>query len=354
MDQFPTFFGRQLAGELDAIARRPYLVVTMDDLWPKFESFFGDGMSAVHLVHSLEREDLDAAAARHDGVNTVIGLGGGQAIDVAKYLTWRLGTQLFQLPTALSVNAPWSHRAGIRDDGVVRYVGWALPQAVWVDLDVIRSAPPLFNRSGAADILCYHTAHWDWRYAAERGRAEERWPYDPALVKSAAAAMAGIVDAADDIREMTDAGIRALVTSLKWGGAAFGYDGWTPRHIEGSDHFLFYALEAVTGRKFIHGQAVGLGILVMSALQDNEPEWIRGVLDRIAIPYRPADMGISWDDVAAALRRLPQTVREAGLWFTIASDHLVSAEFIEAVRDWIEAPGGQFDRSALATIEITD
>jgi glycerol-1-phosphate dehydrogenase [NAD(P)+] len=354
MDQFPTFFGRHLAAELDAIARRPYLVVTMEDLWPQFERYFPADHSAVHLVHSLEQADLEQAAREHAGAAAIIGLGGGQAIDVAKYLTWRLGAQLFQFPTALSVNAPWSHRAGIRVDGVVRYVGWALPEAVWIDMDVVRSGPPLFSRCGAVDILCYHTAHWDWRYAAERGRAEERWPYDPQLVKSAAGAMQTIVDAADEIREMTDEGVRALVSSLKWGGSAFGYDGWNPRHIEGSDHFLFYALEAVTGRKFIHGQAVGLGVLVMSAMQDNQPEYIRSVIDRIGVPCLPADMGITWDDVTAALARLRQTVAEAGLWYTIASDHVASPEFVAAVRDWLESAGGEFDRSVLSTVEVTD
>jgi glycerol-1-phosphate dehydrogenase [NAD(P)+] len=345
-DQFPAFFGRQLASELDAIARRPYLVVTMDDLWPRFARYFGSGLGGVHLVRSLERADLDRAAEQHAGVRAIVGVGGGQAIDVAKYLSWQLGAQLFQLPTALSVNAPFSHRAGIRDHGVVRYVGWALPEAVWLDWDVIRSAPPLFNRCGAGDILCYHTAHWDWRFAAEQGRCEERWPYDPQLVAAAAAAKQQVIDAADEIRELTDEGIRALASALKWGGSAFGYDGWTPRHIEGSEHFLFYALEAVTGRKFIHGQAVALGILIMSALQDNEPEMIRGVIERIGIPYRPEDMDITWDDVAEALHRLPQTVAEGNLWYTIASDRVVSDAFIAAARDWVES-GGEFDRSVL-------
>lgn len=352
MDQFPLFFGRQLAGELEAICRRPYLVVTMDDLWPRFAHQFTAGLGGVHLVRSLEIEDLEQAAARYAGMNAVIGLGGGQAIDVAKYLAWRLGIELFQLPTALSVNAPFSHRAGVRERGVVRYVGWALPQGVWLDWDIIRSAPPLFNRCGAGDILCYHTAHWDWRYAASKGRCEERWPYDPALVEAAAAAKQQVIDAAEDIRELTDEGIRALAGALKWGGAAFGYDGWNPRHIEGSEHFLFYSLEAVTGRKFIHGQAVALGILVMSALQDNEPEEIRSVIDRIGIPYRPSDMGITWADVASALKRLPQTVEDGKLWYTIASDHLVSDAFIDAVREWVES-GGVFDRSVLAGVATT-
>jgi glycerol-1-phosphate dehydrogenase [NAD(P)+] len=346
VDQFPLFFGRQLAAELPVIARSPYLVVTMDDLWPRFEQHFTTGLGEVHFVRSLERRDLDEAAGRYRELRSVIGLGGGQAIDTAKYLAWQLNVPLFQLPTALSVNAPFSHRAGIRENGVVRYVGWALPQAVWLDWDVVRSAPPLFNHCGAGDILCYHTAHWDWRMAAERGRCEERWPYDPALVAKAAGAMQRVIDAADGIREQTDDGLRALAESLKWGGSAFGYDGWNPRHIEGAEHYLFYALESVTGRKFVHGQAVSLGILVMSALQDNKPEEIRAVIDRIGIPYRPADMGITWDDVTEAARRLPEVIRDGGLWYTVASDREITPDFLAAARKWIEE-GGDFDRSAL-------
>jgi glycerol dehydrogenase-like iron-containing ADH family enzyme len=69
---------------------------------------------------------------------------------------------------------------------------------------------------------------------------------------------------------------------------------------------VLYALELVTGKRFV----LGLGILLMSALQDNTPEEIRNVIDTIGIAYRPGDMGITWDDVAAALKRLPQTVEQ--------------------------------------------
>src|ERR1700761_2343123 len=105
MDQFPMFFGRELAGELQAICRRPYLVVTMADLWPSFERYFGSGLGAVHFVDSLERRALDEAARRFGDQRAVNGLGGGQAIDVAKYFSWQLGIQLFPVPTALSGSA---------------------------------------------------------------------------------------------------------------------------------------------------------------------------------------------------------------------------------------------------------
>ena len=62
------------------------------------------------------------------------------------------------------------------------------------------------------------------------------------------------------------------MTAHRWGGATFHDAGWNPRHIEGVEHFLFYNLERLTGRHFIHGQPVGLGIYVGSMLQENEPE----------------------------------------------------------------------------------
>ena len=129
-----------------------------------------DGLGATHLVDSLDVEALDHAAARLPDVRSIIGLGGGQAIDVAKYFAWTKQLPLFQFPTAMTVNAPFGQRAGVRQGGLVRYLGWAVPEAVYVDLDIVQSAPAALNRAGVGDILCYHTAHWDWRAASEAAR----------------------------------------------------------------------------------------------------------------------------------------------------------------------------------------
>ena len=90
----------------------------------------------------------------------------------------------------------------------------------------------------------------------------------------------------------------------RWGGTTFHDSGWNPRHIEGVDHFFFYNLERLTGRHFIHGQPVGLGIVFGSALQDNEPERMLAALLRAGVDIRPEAMGVTWDDVAEAMRTL--------------------------------------------------
>ncbi len=338
--QFTTVFGRNLVGELPNFVHRPYLVVTMADLWPKFEHSFDSGLAGVHFVETLDLDELYRESERLPAARSVIGLGGGQAIDVAKFFAWTRGLPLFQVPTAMTVNAPFGHRAGLRSQGKVRYMGWAVPEAVYVDFEVIRNAPPLINRSGVGDVLCYHTAHEDWRLARKAGREEPQWPYDERLVAEATEQLDSVLAHLDDIRDVNDQGIRALMLAHRWGGATFHDSGWNPRHIEGVDHFFFYTLEHLTGKHFIHGQPVGLGIYIGSALQENEPERMLAALHRAGVDIRPEAMGITWDDAAEAMRRMAWYVRYADLWYSVADARPVTEDFIERVRERVYATYG--------------
>jgi glycerol-1-phosphate dehydrogenase [NAD(P)+] len=333
---FNVVYGRDLVAKLPEFLSQPFLVVTMEDLWPRFEKSFGSGGYQVHLVWSLETRDLEALVKDGPEAEVVVGLGGGMAIDVAKYVAWRRRLPLFQVPTSMSVNAPFAQRAAVRDEGVLKYVGWAVPETVYVDYDVIKSAPLDLNRSSVGDIACYYTARWDWAMAEREGKCEPQWPYDPYWVGEAGKVLDSVFEAAGDIRDVTDKGIRALMDALRWGGASFNNTGWNPRPIEGSEHTFFYSLEYLTHRPYPHGQIVSLGVLLMSYLQGNDPEFIKSRLDAIGVAYQPEAMGITWADVRAALKFMPEYWQKAGnLWYTAAVHLPITDEYLDGVQAWL-------------------
>jgi glycerol dehydrogenase-like iron-containing ADH family enzyme len=344
---FPTVFGRELIGELPNFVHRPYLVVTMADLWPRFEHLFDSHLAGVHFVETLDVATLEAAVEAAPEFGSVIGLGGGQASDVAKFFAWRRNRPLFQAPTAMTTNAPFAHRAVLRQGDGVAMVGWAVPEAVYVDFDVVRSAPAALNRSGVGDVLCYHTAHYDWKLAHDSGREERRWPYDERLVIESRARLETVLADLDEIHEVSDRGIRTLMSSHRAGGAAFHAAGWNNRHMDGVDHTFLYGLEHQTGRHFIHGQAVGLGTYFGAVLQENEPEMVLSWFHRAGVDIRPEAMGIDWNDAATAMRRLAWYVRHADLPYTIADARPVSDEIVEHIRDRIHATFGAWESQGL-------
>jgi len=120
------------------------------------------------------------------------------------------------------------------------------------------------------------------------------------------------------------------------------------------DHFVFYNLERITGRHFIHGQPVGLGIVAGSVLQENEPEAMAAAIARAGVDIRPEAMGVTWDDVGEALRTLRTYVRDVGLWFSVADVVPATEEHVARVRELVEGTFGAWPEAPAApTAEVT-
>jgi glycerol-1-phosphate dehydrogenase [NAD(P)+] len=104
------------------------------------------------------------------------------------------------------------------------------------------------------------------------------------------------------------------------------------RFEEGSEHFFAYTFEEVTGRTIMHGELVTLGVLVMSAIQGNDPDRPRRIADAAGARTGLDELGVRWDEVEATLERLPSFVEEQDLWFSVANGLVVDDEVFTTAR----------------------
>ena len=124
---FPVKYGPTIASDLGRILS-PAIVVAQPEPWEILKGRFGGTPAALVMADSLERDHLEKLARDLPGdVSCVVGIGGGTAMDTAKWLHWRKKLKLFQIPSLPSVNACFTHMTALREGDGVRYYGDAIP-----------------------------------------------------------------------------------------------------------------------------------------------------------------------------------------------------------------------------------
>ena len=229
---FQTISGFNQIQELDNFIVPNTCIVTMDDIWKLYKNRFPKNID-VYFVNTLEEKELEKEVSKFINYKMVIGFGGGQALDIAKYFSWKCNLKLFQFPTSISVDAVFGHRSGIRRDGNVNYIGWAIPECIFLDYEIIQSAPKVYNYSGIGDVLCFYTGVLDWQYANKQNKCEEKWSYKSKLANKSLAYVDDLLLNAENIREMNIEGINTIISAHQWGGNSFFFKWLEPKAYRG-------------------------------------------------------------------------------------------------------------------------
>jgi glycerol-1-phosphate dehydrogenase [NAD(P)+] len=230
--------------------------------------------------------------------------------------------------TILSVDAFVTPAAGVRRRHRVEYVGQSSPDPRVIDYDLIRTAPPALNIAGVGDLLSIQTAGFDWELAERAGRSE--YPFRPDDVTRARAILADTMAQADAIRAGTDGGLRAIVEGYMRVNTICLPAGHY-RVEEGSEHYLFYELEERLRRRFIHGWIVGLGVYLLSRLQDHRHAKAVAFMETVGLRYQPTDLEIGRADLTAAPLNVRRYVEgRPDLWYTVIHERVIPPAWVEA------------------------
>lgn len=248
------------------------------------------------------------------GVTAVVGVGGGKALDVAKYVGFLSRLPYYAVPTSLSNDGFCSPQSSLTIRGKRRSLPAALPFGVIVDTAVCRDAPRILTLSGVGDLVAKFTAVRDWKLAFhEKGEPVD----DFAALMSDGTIYSFMSHPAFDLE-----GIRLLATALMLNGIAMEICG-SSRPASGSEHLISHALDATSARPRLHGLQVGVATYLMSILQGENTERIAALFDTTGFWDIIASDPFSREEWLTAVRLAP-SIKEG--YYTVLSSRDVMLE----------------------------
>jgi 3-dehydroquinate synthase len=241
--------------------------------------------------------------------SAVLALGGGVTGDLAGFVaaTYMRGLPLVQVPTTLlaMIDSSVGGKTGVDTPAGKNLVGAFLqPRLVLADPEVLRTLPPAELRAGLAEAI-KHGAIQDATYFHAIADAL------PALLALEPAALARLV-----VRSVE---IKAAVVARDEREAG-------PRKMLNFGHTLGHALEAVSGYRLLHGEAVAIGMALEAAIGER--------------------LGVTERGTEARLRGL---LRAAGLPASVPADCPPGA-VLDATRTDKKARGGRVEYALLERI----
>ena len=261
------------------------------------------------LAEAVDRADLEALAADVPaGLTAAVGVGGDASLETAKFIAWRCGLELLQIPTSVSSDAAFRTGCRYREGGRMQVGGPVTPVEVVVDPLVIRQAPASLNRAGVGDVLACHTALYDWRLAVRVG-AGERW--DAELAATGLRMLDQLELALPDIAAVSIEGVAHLARAHSE--LADLRDRGGGRVVEGSEHALASTIEWLAGRRFVHGRLLALCTLAIALVQGNDPDRPARMIGSGLVEAAPAALGVDPELFRRAFLELPGYCRQARL-----------------------------------------
>ncbi|KAI9031211.1 hypothetical protein DFJ74DRAFT_426377 [Hyaloraphidium curvatum] len=257
-------------------------------------------------------------------IQAIVGLGGGKALDIAKYVSFMLKKPYFAVPTSLSNDGFCSPQSSLTVNGRKRSLPSHMPFGVIIDTQVCLAAPASLFLSGVGDLAAKATAVFDWKLA---------WHKDGTPVNDFAALLSDSTVyqfIANPTRDLE--GMRLLGTSLMLNGIAMQICG-SSRPASGSEHLLSHALDNLAESRNQppkpHGLQCGVATYIITRLQGQATERIGKLFTDTGFWDCIRQKPFSREDWLAAAAEAPNVKKD---FYTVLS----SRDCVPEIRDVID------------------
>jgi glycerol-1-phosphate dehydrogenase [NAD(P)+] len=246
------------------------------------------------------------STARRAGADSIVAIGGGRCIDVAKLAAVRAGVNVIAVPTQLSHDGICSPVAVVPDArGLSESVGAITPRVVFISMPTLVGAPIASVRAGLGDLMANPFALRDWSLAADHGLEEiDKAAWDLSVDSFQKIEPHLGADPADLLHDPDF--LRTLGGALVLSGRSMIAAG-TSRPASGGEHEISHAIDQLFGGKALHGAQVAFGCIFSVALYGDDVEAFKGRLARMGLPRHPGELGLSERNLIELLLRAPDT-----------------------------------------------
>jgi 3-dehydroquinate synthase len=335
---YPILIGDGLLGQADILREhvpaRDVLIVSNTTVAPLYLQTLAEGVRPRRILEAILPDGeahktlatvvrvLDVMVANRFGRDcTVIALGGGVVGDMAGFAAacYQRGVAFVQVPTTLlsQVDSSVGGKTGVNHPGGKNLIGaFHQPIAVLADTRTLKSLPPRELRAGLAEVIKYGLICDAGFFGWLEDHIEELLVGDAAglahVIHRSCAIKAEIVG-----RDEFEHGDRALLNL----GHTFGH-----------------AIESATGyTEYLHGEAIGAGLLMAAAMSREcglmsagEVERVRNLIARTGLPSRIASVS---PEAALEHMRIDKKVKSGRIRLILMrkiGDAFITADYPEA------------------------
>ena len=300
--QWNVRYGWDLLREFGA-EYQDYIAITSPSAWSVAQERFTAPPRHLEYQQGMGEQYLGSLLDRLPDARQVLAIGGGNALDVGKYVAWKLEKPLVMIPTIVSSGAVFQSYIAVRGSTGLEFHDTIAPEHLLFDFGLIRSAPPSLNCAGMGECICQLGVMAGWRWWDAQGLGGR--PYDEAMADTT---ISWVRDRAtrfsedlDEQGQPQEVGIRIAAEINRE-----RHELPTAKVVEGRsvDHTFVVAFELMQGRELIHSEGVALGTLISTYIYESYFDESKSLLDACHVRYRPREIGCSLKELREVLGKI--------------------------------------------------